>query len=194
MKKKAILCSALFLSLAGSVVAPAGATTLIRQSLEELVAGNREVVVGEVLEARSYWNEDHTFILTDHRIATQEALKGGRSDQEITVTLMGGRVGSRSTLIVGGAELVPGHSYLLFLHEDDLPGAKSALTVRYHSQGVFDIQIGRGGLRAVSQASGHPLHPDRQGAKDAPGGDEGLPFATLMQTIRQTVARQEVQR
>jgi hypothetical protein len=173
-----------------SVAAPAGATTLIRQGLDELVAGNRAIVLGEVVDARSYWNEDHTFILTDVRVALHEALKGDVGEREVTVTVMGGQVGELTTLIVGGPELVPGNSYVLFLGEENLPGAERALTVRHLSQGAFDVRIGQGGLRAVSQASRHPLLPDRQGYVDAPGGVDGLPLNTLMQSIRETVDRQ----
>jgi hypothetical protein len=190
---KELLRGAIVLAMAAgvaSVVVPASATTLRRQSLDGLVAENRAVVVGEVVDVSSYWNEGHTFILTDVRIAMHDVLKGDVGREEITITLMGGQVGEKTTLIVGGAELLPGNSYILFLNEEDLPGVKRALTVRDHSQGIFDIRIGRGGLRAVSQASRHPLVPDRQGYTEAPGGPEGMQLNTMMQSIRQIVDRQ----
>jgi hypothetical protein len=193
---KGLLRGAMVLAMTASVVAPAGATTLMRESLDELVAGNRAIVVGEVVDASSYWNEDHTFILTDVRIATYEALKGDVG-QELTVTVMGGHVDDLTTLIVGGPELIPGKSYVLFLNEENLPGAERALTVRDLCQGVFEVKIGRGGLHAVSQANSHPLVPDRQGYADAPGGLEGMPLNAMRQSIRAIAdrqsARQEVQ-
>ena len=187
---KGLLRGAMALAIAASVAAPASATTLVRESLDELVAGNRAVVVGEVVDASSYWNEDHTFILTDVRVAVHEALKGDVNDRELTVTIMGGRVGEITTLIVGGPELIPGNSYVLFLNEENLPGAERALTVRDLVQGAFDVKIGREGLRAISQANSHPLVPDRQGYIDAPGGVEGMPLNAMMQSIRETVDRQ----
>jgi hypothetical protein len=187
---KGLLRGAMALAIAASVVAPAGATTLIRESLDELVAGNRAVVVGEVVDAHSYWNEDHTFILTDVRVAVHEALKGDVAERELTVTIMGGRVGELTTLIVGGPEMIPGNSYVLFLNQENLPGVENALTVRDLCQGVFDVKIGRDGLRAVSQANSHPLVPDRLGYIDAPGGAEGMPLTAMMQSIRETVDRQ----
>lgn len=184
------------LAITAGVVVPAGATTLIRASLDELVAGNRTVVVGEVVDAHSYWNEDNTFILTDVRIAVHENLKGDYA-RELTVTIMGGQVGELTTLIIGGPRLIPGNSYVLFLNEERLPGAKNAITVRDLCQGVFDVRIGRGGMRAVSQASVHPLLPDHLGYSSALGGAEGMSFAAMTQSIRETVerqrARQEVQ-
>lgn len=190
---KGLLRSAVVLAAVASIVAPAGATTLIRQGLDELVAANRAIVVGEVLDASSYWNEDHTFILTDVRIAMHDVLKGDVRDRELTVTLMGGAIGDLTTLIVGGAELIPGNSYVLFLNEEKLPGVERALTVRDLSQGAFDIRMGRDGLRAVSQANNHPLLPDRGGYSEAPGGMEGLPLNSMMRSIRETAARQRRQ-
>lgn len=187
---KELLRGAMVLAIAAGVVAPAGATTLIRQGLDELVRANRTVVVGEVLDASSYWNEGHTFILTDVRIALHDVLKGDGDEREVTVTIMGGEVSDRTVLIVGGPELVPGRSYVLFLNEENLPGAERALTVRDLCQGAFEVRMGRDGLRAVSQANRHPLLPDRKGDAEAPGGAEGLPLNSMMQTIRETAARQ----
>lgn len=177
------------LAIAASVVAPAGATTLVRASLDKLVAENAAVVVGDVVDASSYWNQDGTFILTDVRVAVAELLKGGLGSREVTITLMGGSVGDLTTLIVGGAQLIPGRSYVLFLNEEDLPGAKGALTVRDLCQGAFDLVMAGDGLRAVSQANGHPLVPDAKGYIDAPGGVEGIPVNAIIESIREIAAR-----
>lgn len=188
MDVKRLLRGLAFLALAASVVAPASATTLIRESLDDLVRANRTIVVGEVVDVRSYWNADGTFILTDVRIAAHDVLKGNPKDREITITLMGGRVGDLTTLIIGNPELAPGNSYVLFLNEEDLPGTR-ALTVRSLMQGAFDVKIGRDGLRAISQAIGHPLLPDAFGSLDAAGGAEGFPLNFMIQSIRDMVGR-----
>ena len=181
-----VLCGAMAVAIAASLAVPASATTLRRMAVEELVASNRTIVVGQVTDARSYWNQDKTFILTDVRLTVNEVVKGKLQDQEITVTIMGGRVGEITTLIIGGPELIPGKSYLLFLNEEDLPG-KRAQTVRDLCQGAYDLVIGKDGLRAVSQANRHPLIPDRLGYIDAPGGVEGMPFNAMIQSIRSLV-------
>lgn len=183
--------------IAAGLVEPSSATTLLRASLEKLVAGNGSIVVAEVREVHSYWNEDHTFILTDVRLAASEVLKGDPRDTDFTITVLGGAVGDLTTVIVGGAELIPGKSYVLFLNEDDLPGVRGVLTVREHSQGVFDVVRARDGYRAISQANRHPLYPDALGIVDPPGGAQGLPLANMLQSIREAAgrqgARQEVQ-
>jgi hypothetical protein len=183
----------LLLALAVWITAPLDATTLVREGLDELVATNQRVIVGEVIDAVSYWNQDKTFILTDVRIAPDETIKG-KPEGEITVTLLGGKVGDLTTLIVGGAELLPGRSYVLFLNPERLPGTRQVLTLPDHSQGAFEIVSRKGELRAVSQAGRHPLAPDRSGRIDVPGGAEGLPLATLLENLRGTVKRQGVRR
>lgn len=177
------------LAMVAGVAAPAAATTLIRQSLEDLVAGNSTIVVGEVVDVNSYWNAEATFILTDVRVAARDVLKGRLESKEFTITLMGGTVGDLTTLIVGGAELVPGSSYVLFLNRENLPGAQRVRTVRDHIQGAFDIVLGKDGLRAISQANRHPLVPDKRGIAEPPGGAEGLPLGTMMQSIREIASR-----
>jgi hypothetical protein len=187
------LRKSLLIVLAVSCAAPLGATSLVRASLDELAAGNEKVVLGEVVDAVSYWNQDRTFILTDVRIAPVETIKG-QSEGELTVTLLGGTVDDLTTLIVGGAELIPGLSYVLFLNPEKLPGGGQALTVRDHCQGAFEVAMKGRELRAVSQANRHPLVPDRRGYVDAPGGVEGFPLGALLESLRDTVKRQEVQR
>lgn len=187
--RKLLIGGALALAFA-LLSASARATTLRRADLEDLTLANGTIVVGQVLDAKSYWNEGHSFILTDVRIAADEVVKGEVADEELTVTLLGGTVGDLTTLILGGAELIPGKSYVLFLNRENLPGARKALTVRDHCQGAFDLVMAEGGLRAISQANRHPLVPDAKGAFSAPGGAEGFPFEALLDSLRQTVTRQ----
>jgi hypothetical protein len=185
-----VLRTALAIAMAAGAVAPSNATTLIRQSLPGLVAGSSTIVLGDVLTAHSYWNDEGTFILTDVRFRATDVLKGDPQNTDFTVTLMGGTVGDLTTVIVAGAELLPGKSYLVFLGDGDLPGARGVRTVGYHSQGVFDIVKARDGIRAISQANRHPLYPDALGFVDPPGGAKGLLLNDLVRSIRETAARQ----
>ena len=186
---KRLLRGALVLALAAGVVAPASATSLVRASLDDLVVGNGSIVLGEVLDTYSYWNAEGTFILTDVRFKATEVLKGNQMDRELTITMMGGTVGETTTLIIGTAELVPGNSYVLFLNDEDLPGARGVRTVRDHAQGAFDVVMAGGGLRAISQANRHPLVPDKSGYFDAAGGPEGYPLVVMMKSVREIAGR-----
>lgn len=166
-----------------ALAAPVGATTLRRAGLEELVAVNETVVVGEVVDVHSYWNADNTFILSDVRVEVAEVLKGA-AGAVMTLTVMGGTVGDLTTLIVGGPELVPGRSYVLFVGAGDLPGAAGVPTLRDLTQGVFDIRLEGGAVRALSQAAGQPLFPDAFGETEPAGGRQGVAFDSLLRSIR----------
>lgn len=160
-------------------VTSGGATTLVRLGLDQLTSGSETIVLAKVLDIYSYWNADHRFILTDVRVRPTRILKGDPSG-DVTCTIMGGSVGDVTTLIVGGADLAPGSEYMLFLSHADLPGAANRLTIRDHSQGVFDIVGGR----AFSQAIGEPLLPDAHGTSDVPGSTDGLDLDDLIGQVR----------
>ncbi|MCB1056407.1 MAG: hypothetical protein KDD11_12975 [Acidobacteria bacterium] len=184
---RGMACAALVATLAH----PANASTLIRAGLDELVASHETIVVGQVVDAVSYWNAEGNFILTDYLVKPLDTVKG-QSEAELTVTLMGGTVGDLTSMIVAGAELVPGRSYVLFLNHENLPGIDQALTVKEHCQGAYDIVEAKdGSLRAVSQANQHPLVPDRSGYVDAPGGVDGFAVDAMIQNLRETVERLE---
>lgn len=171
--------------LAMSCLAGSGyATTLQRQGLEDLVAHHDVVVVGEVVDAFSYWNDESTMILTDVTLEVERFVQGDSNSKELTVTLLGGTVGDLSTVILGGAELMIGRSYLLFVSEENLQPGLSKLTVREHCQGAFDIVEAKGGdIRVISQANDEDLVPDASGETKVPGGVEGLLLEDILETI-----------
>jgi len=166
-------------ALLAMMAIPAGATTLMREGLDQLTVENEIVVQGRVLDINSHWNDSHTLILTDARVRPSQVLKG-RHEGDVTFTVMGGTVGDVTTLIIGGAELIPGSDYVLFLSHVDLPGAANRLTVRDHAQGAFNVDRGR----AFSEALGDPLLPDGEGRIDVPGGEDGLPIEELTRQVR----------
>jgi hypothetical protein len=165
---------------------PASATTLVRQGLEGLVADNEAMVTGRVLDLHSYWNDDHSFILTDVRVRLERSGKMKNPfANDVTFTVLGGTVGDITTLIVGGPEIVPGSDYVLFLNREDLPGAPARLTIRDLSQGIFNIEESPDGRVAVSQAIDHALLPDASGQTQPPGGEKGLPLEQMLRQVRQ---------
>jgi len=176
---------ALALVLTVLAAIPAGATTLIRQGLKGLTAENEAVIYGRVLDIHSYWNAEHTMIMTDVRVRPSQVLKGDKTAREITFTLLGGTVGDITTLIIGGPELTPGSDYVLFLNREQLHGARSVLTVRDLVQGAFEIADLGAGRRVYSQALNHVLLPDAEGLSDPPGGSEGLTLDGILSQIRQ---------
>ena len=178
--------SATVLLLAAAMFSvPAQATTLIRASVDDLVKANETVMIGEVVDVHSYWNSDSSFILTDVMIRPTQVLKGTiRKGGMITLTQMGGTVGDLTTLILGGPELSIGQSYVLFLNQENLPGAEGVTTIRDHCQGVFNIEMTQNGeVRAISQANSLTLAPNAKGNTDVPGGLEGFTLDQLTEKV-----------
>ncbi|MEM8959948.1 MAG: hypothetical protein AAGD38_00580 [Acidobacteriota bacterium] len=174
------------------------ASTFLRTDVEGLARTNSTVVVAEVLSTESYWNDNADFILTEVHLQVSEAIKGADRNTEMVVTLPGGTVGDLSTLLIGGAQLQTGASYLLFLSKANLPGARGVKTVRDHAQGVFRIVDSQGQSRAISQANGLHLIADAKGLTQPPGGEVGLELDTLLESLRSmsddTSTQQEVNR
>lgn len=168
-----------------ALAVPAGATTLIRQGLEQLVQNNANIVQGKVVDVHSYWNADHDFIFTDVRVRPTADVRRNQPQRDVTFTLMGGTVGETTVLIIGSPELVPGSEYLLFLNREDLPGAPGTLTVRDLVQGVFEVASVNGQRKAFSQALGTPLVPDGFGRTDVPGGEDGVGIDDMIRQIRE---------
>jgi hypothetical protein len=179
---------ALALAALLGLAAPSSASTFARMGLYDLVDENPTIVVGEVVNSHSYWNDAKTFILTDYRIAVSDVLKGAVANREITVTVPGGKVGDLISVIVGGADLSSGKPYVLFLDRKDLLGVRGVLTVRDHCQGVFDLEISGNQVQAISQGRRHGLLPDAAGVAEPAGGPQGMPLATLVQAIRNRAA------
>lgn len=169
-------------------MAPAGASTFPRVDLEYLVSENETIVVGEAVAARSYWNDDHSFILTDVTFVVAQTLKGEMA-KEIVVTVPGGTVGELTSAIVGGAELAPGRSYLLFLDRVNMLGVRDVLAVHDHGQGIFDVELKDGAVRAFSQARKHELVPDTAGQREPLGGADGIVLDQLIGSVREIALR-----
>lgn len=185
MRMPGIVTGVLLTLALAFTVAPVSATTMVRQGLEALTAENQQVVYGRVLDIHSYWNAEHTMIMTDVRVQVAQVLKGDKAAREITFSLLGGTVGDITTLIIGGPEIVPGSEYVLFLNRENLHGNRSVLTVRDLSQGAFEIADLGAGKRVYSQALSHPLLTDRLGLDQPPGGVEGFAIDDMLAQIRQ---------
>lgn len=120
-------------SLAGTVAAillaaaPAGASTFLAMSQEELVAAADAVVVGRVLEVHSFWNDEGTAILTEAAIRVDETVRG-ESPTVVLVRTFGGEVGGLRIEAHGFPTFQPGQRLLLYLRG---AGGRGAEVVGY---------------------------------------------------------------
>ena len=118
-----------------AIAPPAHATQVIQMDTRDLVRSSSDIVVGSVDRVRSYWNANHTRILTDVTVNVGESLKGDAS-HAVTITQMGGVVDGMRLTIDGTPVFKPGEQAVLFLWRD----AQGRRLVNGLAQGKFDIQ------------------------------------------------------
>ncbi len=178
--------------LIGALLAagPALSLTMQRVSLASLTKSNGTILTGKIVDAYSYWNSDGTWIVTDFKVSPEEVIKGAVKEPELTLTMLGGRVGETTVLIPGGPSLELGKSYLFFVQQVDLPGAAGSKTLSSYTQSVFDIVPSKDGPRAASQAALEGMVPDADGKTSAVGGSEGLGLEELKASVRSILSEQ----
>jgi hypothetical protein len=70
---------------------PAAASTFLYQSQAELVAQAEAVVQGRIVEVHSFWNAEHTAILTEATLEVEDAVVGA-APTYVNLRTFGGRV------------------------------------------------------------------------------------------------------
>lgn len=141
MKNRLIVGLAVALMVAATV--PAAASTFVAMDQQELLASSAAVVDGRVLDVRSFWNDDHTNIISEARIEVTD-LVAGDSPAVVTVRTFGGEVGNYRVEAHGFPTFASGDRVLLFLAEDG-----DAYRVSGYAQGHFRVRQGAKGELAV---------------------------------------------
>ena len=127
---------------------PALATQIIRESPQQLAKDSQLIVDGKVSGVRSYWNDDHSKILTETTVAVGKTHKGAGSSN-VRVLQLGGVVGNVRQTAHGALAWKRGEEVLLFL-EPAMPGTYQ---VAGFSQGKYTIERdARTGRAFVQQA------------------------------------------
>jgi hypothetical protein len=111
MKRKIAALSVLVLALS---ILPAGASTFLAMSEVELVAHSSTVVQGRVVSVDSYWNDDHTVIVTEAVVEVEKTVVG-HSPRFVTLRTAGGTVGDYTIVAHGFPTFKEGERSLLFL-------------------------------------------------------------------------------
>jgi len=133
--KRTLLTGALLVALAATVAIPAGASTFVAMSDQQLVAQSDAIVVGKVLETFSYWNDEHTMIYTEAVINVQRVVVG-EAPALINVRTAGGVVGSYKVEATGFPTFREGQRQLLFVHRSDA----GVVELTGYRQGQFYVQ------------------------------------------------------
>jgi hypothetical protein len=95
---------------------PAGASTFLAMSQEELVAQSDAVVVGKVLDVQSFWNREGTAILSEATIQVEEPI-AGEAASLVVVRTFGGEVDGLRIDAHGFPAFAEGQRLLLFLRD-----------------------------------------------------------------------------
>lgn len=129
--KRTILSLMLVLALAATL--PAGASTFVAMDHGELVAASDAVVVGQVTDVRSFWNEDATAIVTEASLVVTETL-AGQAPGVVVVRTFGGQVGAVRIEAHGFPTFQKGQRLALFLE-----GAGDVARVVGYQQGQYRV-------------------------------------------------------
>jgi hypothetical protein len=157
---KATMLSFLVFALAISAL-PLQATQLQMLSVEEMGRSANAVVQGKVLSQQSYWNPDHTKILTEIMVSSDVTHKGTASGA-VRIVQLGGTVDNVRVNVHGALQWTAGEEVLVFLESY----RDGAFVVTGLSQGKFNIvrdgdsgatYVSRMPLEGVELAGGHSV-------------------------------------
>jgi hypothetical protein len=161
-------------SIAGFVIsilvvfsAVSHATQIVYQTPHQMGATSTVVVEGRVSNVRSFWNSDHTKILTEAQIVVSASHKG-QSPGIVRVVQLGGVVGHVRVNVAGALSWQPDEEVLLFL--EVMPGG--AHRVAGFSQGKYRVERDESGRRFV-------VAPSLEGVELVGAPDGSVPPARL---------------
>jgi hypothetical protein len=163
---------------------PAGASTFLEMSREEMVEKAGAVVAGRVVEVSSFWNLQGTAILTEAVIEVEDSILG-RTPSHVKVRTFGGEVGEHKIVAVGFPTFERNEKLLLFL-EPEQDGAHKVLG---YLQGEFRIRTdSRGREIAVPTWESDTVRVLKADGKPA-RAPRAVPFEDLKRQIRETADR-----
>jgi len=156
MSRKLVAVSVALL-LAATLIPVAQATQVIQRTPQELARESSLIVDGRVASVRSFWNEDHTRILTETTV-TVAATHKGTGATTVRVLQPGGVVGNVRQTAHGALAWSRGEEVLLFLE----PATPGTWQVSGFSQGKYAVERdARTGNAYLRQA----VSPDSEPAK-----------------------------
>lgn len=170
-------------------LAPAPAAQQLAPTFDELIAEAGTILVSEVLETRSRWQQlaGRQVIVTDVRLRVEQLLKG-RVDAVTTVTLLGGTVGDVTQHVAGMPRFLVGDADVLFL------AARPTITspIVGMSHGRFRVVTGHGGAgRFIANSGRQPVRSLADYAQPSrlAAGERALALDEFTATIAARVRR-----
>jgi len=112
---------------------------MIGLSIEDLTRASQTVIIGEVEDVKSQWNEDGSSIVTRATVLVSEAVKGKVRDSRVTVEYKGGEVGDVGMRVSDTPSLRKGENVILFLKPDKETRAGLIRSIVGRAQGMYSI-------------------------------------------------------
>lgn len=152
--------------LAVGVLPPAGASTFAAMSEKQLIAASDAVVRGQVMSVESFWNDEHTLIISE-AVFEVESVIVGAAPRFVTLRTAGGTVGDETVEAIGFPTFRAGERALVFLQRDDeRPLGRVHTKGRHEGYRVAGYQLGQ-----------YRIVQDRKGQEIAvPAADPGVRF------------------
>ena len=139
--KRAILFGCLALAVVSML--PVDASTFLGMDQRELLANSDAVVVGRVLQVDSFWNAEHTMIVTEAAVEIQETVVGKPRSSVVTIRTYGGQVESYRVEAHGFPTFSVDDRVLVFLGQDN--NNPEAYRVVGYLQGQYRLIQANGG-------------------------------------------------
>ena len=177
---KRILMSFALVALLASV--PVSASTFAAMSDEALVAASQAVVVGDVDQVYSYWNEDGTAILTEAVVHVDRVLAGSAPAQ-VTVKTFGGQVADFRIEAEGFPTFRQGERTVLFLAAQ----ADGTYRVTGYQLGQYRVAPGADGVPTAVPTLERGVRLLFKDGTAAPA-PKALPLEALARRVRQIAA------
>jgi hypothetical protein len=120
---------------------PGAASTFLARTSEELVADSSAVVAGHVVSVESFWNDDHSLILTEIVFEVERSVVG-HAPRYVTVQTAGGTVDGYTVVAHGFPVFREGERALLFVTPS---GTAERFRVTGYQQGHYRVVRNRQG-------------------------------------------------
>jgi hypothetical protein len=146
--KRVLWTCAVVLILAGAAL-PAGASTFLALTQDQLVAQSDAVVQGEVLQVNSFWTKSGRVIASEAIVRVTDTIVG-EAPSVLVVKTFGGTVGGYTVVAHGFPEFKAGDRVLLFVQNQ----ADGTVEVTGYRQGQYRVAFENGMEKAIPTVEG----------------------------------------
>jgi len=165
---------------------PASASTFVAMSDEALVASSQAVVVGEVVQVDSFWNQDGTAVLTEATFQVGQTFAGS-APATVKVRTFGGSVGDVRIEAIGFPTFEVGEHMVLFLEQ----GAEGTYRVTGYQLGQYRVRKNETGVVTAYPALEHGVQLLQIDGTPAPA-PKVMPLHALAERVRGLAAARSV--